>query len=197
MMRCFVALGIDDAIRVRIEAAVARLRSAIEKSAADGERGGISWTRPHGWHVTLKFLGEVAEERIAAIGAALSNAVASFGRFELALSGVHGFPAGRTPHAVVVGIRDAGRCAELAERVDVALAGLDFPREERAHVAHLTLARVRNRAAARNVRSAVEARGGEAFGTLCIERVGLYESLLGPQGSRYREVMSFALASST
>ena len=195
MMRCFVALGIDDTIRARIEAAVSRLRSAIERPADAGKPGRISWTRPSGWHVTLKFLGEVAEERLASIGAALSQAVAGFGRFEMALSGVHGFPAGRAPQAVVVGVSDAGRCADLAGRVDAALAGLDFPREERAHVAHLTLARIRDRVAARNVRSTIEAGKDAAFGTMRVEHVGLYESLLGPQGSRYRELMSFALAS--
>ncbi len=192
-MRCFIAIGIDETIRVRIEAVVARLRSAIEGDR--DETGRISWTRPSGWHVTLKFLGEVAEERFAGIGDALSAAVAGFERFEMALVGLHGFPAGPAPRAIVVGVSDGGRSAALAARVDGELETLDFPREERAHVAHLTLARLRDRAAARSARAALEIQDGrEVFGTLRVERVELYESLLGPQGSRYRQLMGLALA---
>ena len=190
-MRCFVAIDIDAAIRTRLEAVVARLRRATDGAVAAGAR--ISWTRPSGWHVTLKFLGEVAEERLASIGAALASAVAGFGRFDMTLAGVHGFPAGRAPRVIAVGVRDDGKSASLAGRVEASLEALDFPREERPHVAHLTLARLRDRAAQRIACAAVEAVGDESFGSATVERVALYESRPGPEGSCYRELASFAL----
>ena len=190
-MRCFVAIGIDAAVRARLEAAVDRLRRATERAVAAGAR--ISWTRPGGWHVTLKFLGELAEERLANVGAALSSAVGGFGRFDLTLSGLHPFPAGRAPHAIAAGVKDEGQATSLAASVDAALSGLGFAREDRPFHAHITLARLRDRAAARAVREVMAAGTAELFGTTTVESVGLYQSVLGPGGAQYHDVARFAL----
>ena len=60
-MRLFVAIEIDTAIRERVNEFVNRLRPSIP---------GARWVRPEGLHITLKFLGNVADDRRAAICAA-------------------------------------------------------------------------------------------------------------------------------
>jgi len=191
-MRCFVAIGIDAAVRARLEAAVDRLRRATATAVAAGAR--ISWAHPDGWHVTLKFLGELAEERLASIVTALSATVGDFRRFDITFAGLHGFPRGRAPHALTVGVSDEGQTTSLAESVNTALAALGFSREAKSYVAHLTLARLRDRSAARAVREAIVERGDEVFGTTTVESVELYESLLEPTGAQYRDLARFALA---
>ena len=39
--------------------------------------GRISWTRPEGWHLTLKFFGDVSMEDVEKISSAVQNRVAS------------------------------------------------------------------------------------------------------------------------
>ena len=194
-MRCFVAIGIDPAIRARLEAAVDRLRRATETAVAAGAR--ITWTRPDGWHVTVKFLGELAEERIASVLAALSATVGGFRRFDMTLAGLDAFPPGRAARALTVGVIDDGESARLAENVNTTLAALDFARDEKPYVGHLTLARLRDRAGARAVREAIAEKNGEVFGTTTIESVGLYESILEPTGALYHDLARLALDART
>jgi len=213
-MRCFVAMGVDDAIRARLEIVVGRLRRAAEAAVVAGTEAAIAagatkaataagkkitWTRPSGWHVTLKFLGEVADDRLAAVRASLSAAIAGFERFEMTLTGIYGFPTGRAPRALVVGVCDGGRSTKLAERIDASLASLGFEREARPYVAHVTLARLRDRVAARTIGGAIKMtaplseQDAAAFGTATVERIGLYESRLERDGAHYTELEHFAL----
>lgn len=61
-MRLFVALDIPADVRGAMGATIARLRDVAR---------GARWVRPEGVHLTLKFIGEVPEERVAAIMEAL------------------------------------------------------------------------------------------------------------------------------
>lgn len=61
-MRLFVALDIPAEVRGAIGDLIARLRDVAR---------GARWVRPEGVHLTLKFIGEVPEERVAAIVEAL------------------------------------------------------------------------------------------------------------------------------
>jgi RNA 2',3'-cyclic 3'-phosphodiesterase len=96
-------------------------------------------------HMTLRFLGEVAEDRIGPIGDALRAAVAPIPPFDLTLEGVGAFPAPDRPRVVWIGATEGrGRAEELARATAGALDGLGFPREAEAFVPHVTLFRVRS-----------------------------------------------------
>ena len=51
MTRAFLALEVRPAVKERLAAAQENLRRELPRAR---------WTRPDGWHLTLKFLGEVA-----------------------------------------------------------------------------------------------------------------------------------------
>ena len=54
MLRCFVGIQAGVLLSEGFRSALDDLRESAERS---GWR--VSWTQPEGWHVTLKFLGEV------------------------------------------------------------------------------------------------------------------------------------------
>ena len=186
-MRCFVALGIDDAARRAITAVVERLRAA-----ADSERHRITWARPAGWHVTLKFLGEVAAERLADIRAAITAASGGVGRFEMLLHGVAGFPRQRA-RVLAVGVDDGGVSAVLARRIDAAMTPIGFVPDEKPFSPHLTVARLRTPAAARFAAQAAREYAATPFGRVAVEGIGFYESETDPDGARYRLIEEFPL----
>ena len=120
-MRLFVAVRPPDAVLD----AVAALRRP--------ERPEVRWTTRAEWHVTLRFLGEVADPEpvVAALNAApLVGCEATMGPAVA--------PLGRGIVVVPVGGLDA-----LAERVVAATAGFGPSQERRPFSGHLTLARVR------------------------------------------------------
>jgi len=188
-MRCFVAIAIDEERRQAVRRAVDEVRPA-----ATVARARISWARPEGWHVTLKFLGDVSESRLEIVRSALSSAVRGIGCFELVLRGLSGWPRGERARVLAVGVEDDGNSARLAQGVDDALEPLGFVRETRDYVPHLTVARLRNGAAARVVASAARPFEETLFGRMPVEHMGLYESVLGPDGAKYRRIEDYALA---
>ena len=64
-MRLFVALEIPSAVRENLAALLKSLRAVSPQTR---------WVRPENLHVTLKFIGEAPEVKLAAIRSALAGA---------------------------------------------------------------------------------------------------------------------------
>src|SRR5207247_2361729 len=77
-LRVFLALNLPEATRQALWRATAPLRDAGFP---------IRWVRPEGIHLTLKFLGEVAEQRDPELAAALTRTVRGARALPLALGG--------------------------------------------------------------------------------------------------------------
>jgi RNA 2',3'-cyclic 3'-phosphodiesterase len=179
-MRLFVAIEIEPAIRERINEFVTRLRPKISEAR---------WVRPEGLHITLKFLGNVADERRDAI----ENALKTIQRksFTLSLKGLGIFPNPRSPRVLWVGIETGPDLEHIAAEVDQQMASVGFERENRPFSPHVTLARFHERP--RGNLGSVLSETPPSFGTMTADQFHLYESKLSPQGSRYTKLSSFEL----
>ena len=89
--------------------AVAQLAVAQRelRKAADGLRVNASWEKPEKMHVTLKFLGDVAEPRLDDLSLALDEVASRQRAFAFELEGVGGFPAGKSPQIVYAAVEVA------------------------------------------------------------------------------------------
>ena len=159
----------------------------------------LSWTRPEGIHITLKFLGDTDPGRVEAITAALRQAVTPHHAFTVTVGGFGCFPNPRKANVLWVGVQDAdGRLARLAASIDQATAALGWELEHRPFTAHLTLARVHRDAAAGQRRVLGEILPTislpSQLGTAPIERIHLIRSELNPQGSAYTALAGVELA---
>lgn len=182
-MRLFVALPLADDARARIRDAVAPWR--------DDDR--IAWTRPEGWHLTLAFLGDVADDRLSDVAAAVEAGVAGVVTGPVALATGRVVRLGRGALAVEVVDDPPGAAAELGEAVQQQLADADLPVQRRAVSPHLTLGRARRRRSvpgdlADDIQ--VPATGWTA------DRVEVVESVLGRGPAVYRPVADVTLAGS-
>ena len=179
-MRCFVGIPLDPALAGVVE----RAQAALARTGAD-----VRFTRRGAVHMTLKFLGEVAPERVPALVAALRVAVTGPAP-ALGLSGLGAFPERGAPRVLWAGAGgDVDRLAEVARAVEGALGSLGFPAEARAFAPHWTLGRVRSPRHGRELRAEIERRSADVAGEpLPHPRVVLFESRLEPGGSRYLEV---------
>jgi RNA 2',3'-cyclic 3'-phosphodiesterase len=184
-MRLFFAICMD----VSAAGAIADLQSALQRRARDP---GIRWTPRAQLHYTLKFLGEVAEERVAGCCNAAREAVQSSAPFRLELAGVGAFPGHRSPRVLWVGAAAGGELlAPLAARLDAMLSLLGFEAEKRPFTPHLTIARVKGASAETAAARLLDA---EQVGTLAltsIDRMVLMQSCLSPKGATYSVVETF------
>lgn len=173
-MRLFVAAWPDDETRRRLAGLELEL----------GRTKGLRFVGPERWHITLRFLGEVQEEAIAPLSAALVTHVAAFGgTVECRLGPGTGWFTGvrvlQLPAAGLDGLADAVRTATLP-----------FVPEpdgtQPAFNGHLTLARSKGR------RLGVAALGDMAGipfeAAFPVTAVDLVSSQPSPQGHRYTTV---------
>jgi 2'-5' RNA ligase len=186
-VRCFVAIDLATGVR----AAIARAQTRVRTAAAHAD---VRWVDPAQFHLTLRFLGAVAGERVPAVSAALETAVAGSPPLALAAAGLGGFPSLKRPRVLWAGIT-AGvpDLVRLAAAIDRGLAPLGFPPEVRPFRGHLTIGRVRSPRGGGELAAAVGAAGAPEFGSWTVPEVVLYESRLRPAGAVYVPVTRHAL----
>ncbi|HLK12877.1 MAG TPA: RNA 2',3'-cyclic phosphodiesterase [Candidatus Binatia bacterium] len=186
-MRCFVALDLPAAVR----AAVIDAQEALRRAAP---RADVRWVGAAGLHVTLKFLGEVAEARRDEVVAALGRAAAAHSPLGLVVRGLGGFPSARRPRVVWAGLAGGTtKLAALARDVDAALAALGFPAEARPFRSHVTLGRVRSARGLGTLAAALERQAGVDLGAWIAADITLYRSRLGPGGATYEALARLSL----
>ena len=148
----------------------------------------VKWVEKQNLHLTLKFLGEVSEERIDAISNALDKISALANPFEFYYSGIGGFPNPFRAKVVFVSTENDEKLVELMKIVDREFSTLGFKKEQ-SYVPHLTLGRVRNGSVNLNHLDNLH------FAKLSVKARGiiLFKSTLTRSGPIYEKVLSFDL----
>ena len=189
-LRTFVAVEMDEAIR----RAAARWIEEFRAASAD-----VTWVAPHNMHLTVKFLGEVAAEKIPQVCEAVAEAVADTEPFDLEIRGVGAFPNTARPRTIWLGIGAGEEQLEaLAKQIDLALRKIGFPREERRFHGHLTLGRVRRPSPALAALTALlKNKSDFAAGLTPIDEVVVFSSQLSPAGPTYEALSRAPLAGKT
>jgi 2'-5' RNA ligase len=146
-------------------------------------------------HLTLKFLGQVADERGAAVRAALEAVVRATSPIAISCAGLGVFPGPRRPRVVWAGIASGLReLGVLATALERALEPVGFPPERRPFRGHATLGRVRSARGIAPLVAALDAASGAEFGRWTASELVLYRSHLRPTGSIYEPLARLPLA---
>ena len=183
-MRLFVALDLTAEVRERIAEFLNKLRAGYPNAR---------WVRPENLHVTLKFIGEVSETRVAEFTAALSEIhLSTFVQLEFRGTGF--FPNDKRPRVFWIGIHASANVAELANEIDERFAAFGVESDAREFRPHLTLARIDDARDLDALRASIEKYGGAEFGSVRTNRLHLYQSQTAPDGARYTRLASFDLA---
>jgi 2'-5' RNA ligase len=188
-VRCFVAVELPDGLKQDLVALQDRLKA--------GSPSGVRWVDPHGIHLTLKFLGNVAAGRLPEIVRALRQAARGVSPFHLTAGGLGVFPNTGRVRVVWVGLTgDLEGLRNLQRRTESALAPLGFPAESRPFSPHLTLARVRDQvspADRQGLGALVEGSRFESTWPIDVAAVHLMRSQLTGRGAVYSVIESVAL----
>ncbi len=183
-MRLFVALEIPAVVRGNLAALIKSLRGVSPQTR---------WIRPQNLHVTLKFIGEVPETKLAAIRNALAG-VRSEQPVALDFRGLGFFPNEKHPRVFWAGIDASTNLKTLAANIDGATEKVGIPREQRPFSPHLTLARFEPPRLPEKLRAAIQENAAREFGSVRTSQFHLIESKLKPSGAEYTTVESFPFA---
>jgi 2'-5' RNA ligase len=169
-VRSFVAVPLPATIQAQVFAAAQGLADDLPA---------VKWSRKvENLHVTIKFLGSVAEARIGEVGAALARAVGVLPRFRVELRGWGAFPSPRRANTIWAGVEDpSGGLARIAGAVETLAAALGVGKKEpRPFHAHVTVGRSKE---GTDARAALTRFADRAFGEVTVDELRLYESRLG------------------
>ncbi len=180
-MRLFIALELGEEVLREAAALIEDLRRRADRRAPNAR---LTWVTPDRMHLTLRFLGEVSDERASDVLGALRDPIA-MAPFAVAWQGLGAFPPKGPPRVLWVGAgRGRDAVLELENAVSARLEPLGFEREDRPYAPHLTLARVREAGGLRPI-PLFEGIAGQWIGTTNVDAITLFQSKLSPKGATY------------
>lgn len=187
MVRTFVALEVPEEVR--------RIVAEAQRYLAKVGGAGVSWPKPEGIHLTLRFLGDVAQDRIDEVVSEVDRAAAASPPLSLTARGMGGFPDLRRPRVVWIGVEGGEELMRLQADISRALAQFGGEERERFHP-HLTVGRVKYlKPGSRLPQAAAEYQPPSASWTA--REVAVMSSRLTPTGAIYSALGVVKLGGST
>jgi len=183
-MRLFLALSISAEAREVLSALLAEFRRADPNTR---------WVHPASLHVTLKFIGHVATEKLPNIEQSLARVPAPR-PFDLEFRGLGFFPNDRRPAVLWVDIAAPPEVAALATRIDEAVSGCGMARETRPFAPHLTLARFKAPRLSEALQTKASHYKDRSFAKQSVADFHLMESKLKSSGAEYTTLRTFPFA---
>lgn len=176
-VRTFVALDLDDEALDALERACSGLADPQDK---------VRWVARGNRHVTLNFLGEVADANLSDVCGVVADVGGGVEPFDFVVSGLKCVPRGGPVRMIWACVQDpTGRLVELQESLSLALEGLGFRGERRGYAPHVTLARIKYVKDVGALRRATDDWAAADFGVQHAQQVVTYTSELTSDGPVY------------
>ncbi len=185
-MRTFIAIDLAPPIKDE-------LSNFIQKLAAISSN--IKWVKRNGMHLTLKFLGEIEEDKLDEIKSCLSEISKDHASFSLQLKGTGTFPPGKKkPRVLWIGIEENKKLIILQSDIEKKLSKLGFLPEKRLFHPHLTLGRVKIGSQLGKIMAYMEKNREKSFGQMEVKKITFFRSILKPTGAEYQALAEFELS---
>ena len=184
-------------IAIELPAELKEGLAQLEAQLKLGKPSAVKWVDPSGIHLTLKFLGNIAVDRISAITRAMEEATRELSPFQLKVTGLGVFPNLKRVQVAWVGIGgEVDKLGQLQQRIESSLASLGFTAETRRFTPHLTLARLRDQASPderQRFGQLIASTKFEAVYTIKVDALNLMRSQLTREGAIYSRLSSVGL----
>lgn len=179
--RTFVAIPIPAPLGEKLTRLQAQLAPAVP---------GARWTSTEPFHLTLAFLGDVADVDLNEVCKAVAEAAGRFSRFNLRLECVGAFPAPARPRIIWAGVTgdDISLLPALQKAIAGATAGAGYRPDDERFTPHVTLGRIkadRGRPPPPDLTPALERYRTWSAGTFAVTEVVAYGSTLTQDGPIY------------
>jgi 2'-5' RNA ligase len=207
-MRAFIAIEIPPDVRDAIAAAQQQMSSAKVR---------ITWVKPDSIHLTVKFLGDIPDEGVDDIKAALDNVASRFNAFSFTVTGAGAFPSPAAPRVLWLGceskpvgkvfvpvvegapstakaqVETRTQLEELIAAVDTEMERHGFAPDFHDFKAHITLGRIKFPKPDAALTAALDSLKTKSFGTVQVEAIHLMKSDLNPDGAVHTRISSHPL----
>ena len=136
MIRTFIAIELP----VKVKQVALQIQNQLGESIE-----GIRWIKHENIHLTVKFLGNVEENRINDISAAVLNAVKGISVMNLKTGHLGIFPNEKRPRILWLGVEgDVREFIQMSKNCESELAKLGYEKNARENRPHITVGRIRS-----------------------------------------------------
>jgi 2'-5' RNA ligase len=179
-MRSFIAVELEEQLLPK----VVDVQSQITE-------GRIKFVEPENLHFTLKFLGEVTEQKAKDVTAKLREICSAFTPFSVLLRGLGVFPSLNYIKVIWIGV-ESEEFFTLSKLVDSGMGKLGF-KQERNIIPHLTVGRVKAPGNKAKFKEQVQALKDVEIGEMTVASVKLKKSELTRKGPMYSDIEEITL----
>jgi 2'-5' RNA ligase len=179
--RAFLSLNLEEPLKIKI----AEIQKELQEKLSEHR---IKWENTEKFHLTLRFLGDLDENRLDEIKQGLEKSSHSFKQLEFHSDGLGFFPNPRRPNVIFVSLKEVGNNSEkLVEEIDKVITKSGI-KPDKKFVAHITLGRFK-----RENRKGVDAENLVEFEPFDVNFDSYYlmESVLDYRGSKYYEIKKY------
>ncbi len=133
-MRAFIAIPIPVNVSSQIELYQRELACAT---------GSVKWVESNNYHLTLKFLGEINDQMLAAIIADMQEIALNINSYDVSFNKLGYFPNGDRIRVIWLGVNEgSAETVRLSQMIAHKMCEYGYPQEKNSSI-HLTLGRVR------------------------------------------------------
>ncbi len=184
-MRLFIAIDLHSELREKITNLIQKLKA----TGAD-----VKWVEPENLHITLKFLGDVEEERIDEIREIVRSSLSNQKAFDIEIDGMGFFENEKYLRVIWIGLSKGKE--RVMELMDILNRALNHIRHERLKsAAHITIGRVRSGKNKQALLDAIKKLSTLDIGSQIVKEIAIKQSQLTKQGPVYRDVEILKLIS--
>jgi 2'-5' RNA ligase len=149
---------------------------------------GIRWEDPDKFHLTLRFLGDVDEDKIEPLEDTLERLKFDFEKIEFQTDKIDFFPNRRFPNIIYAGLKEKGNnTGTLVGFIDKIIYNFGV-KPDKKFIPHITLGRF-NKNKRRKIGSTIEFTLSKL--NISFDSFSLMRSKLMPEGSEYEELSIF------
>lgn len=189
MLRTFIGVNFPPEINRKIGKIIAYFKTQTPGDA-------LKWVSTLNLHITIKFLGDIPENKLDQVKAILSESLQDTAPFTINIEGMKIHPDKRNPRLILLGVTENGSLTDIHAILDRALTAVGVDPDNRKFRPHITIARINQRCKRETIKGLVETLSQfkvDSLGDIRVEQVILYKSELTPKGSIYSSLMAAPL----
>lgn len=152
----------------------------------------VKFVEPENLHFTIKFFGDVNEEKIEEINDIITKKVVNFSSFDMLINGIGVFPSLRYIRVLWLGAENFDSFSNLQMELDQEFVKIGFEKE-RNYIPHLTIGRLKGSGNKDELVKKIEELNNITVGKTTIDRLILKKSELTPFGPIYTDLKTFNL----
>jgi 2'-5' RNA ligase len=184
-MRIFIGIKLDERVHDEIE----KFLKPFKKISSP-----VRWVKPANVHITLKFIGEVSNEKYVQIEKRLSEAEFNTDPFDLRLAGCGKFGRGNTLNIFWIGISPSDPLARVFKKIENTLAKIGIEKENRQFKPHITVGRNKKNFNFKSFFELIEENSDQQISELTVNHFQIFKSQLRPEGPIYTILKEIPLA---